>query len=366
MNFIKRLNRAGDKIMFHYDFGRGPGQRPATGLFIYTHPTSPIQKNHNRETLAMLEIKKAQAIVESQAIGTGYIPNHKVKRNFLDYYVEYVENNKRHGNRHLVCCFTKFKKFIKREFLSPTEVTYDFCFRFRRYLLDCLTGETPQNYYATFKNMIKNATRDGYFKINPSEEIAAIRKPSIRLKQFLEVPEYIALLKVPPPPHLLETIEAFIFSLYTGLRWCDVYPIEWPEINANQLTTRIIQAKTGQPVIITLHPIALKILEKQRKRHPDRTEGRVFVLPSAEAANRIIKEWVRGAGIDKEITWSCARLTYSILLQDKNVANATVAYLLGHTTTKQVETTYKRHRPKDQMEAVMNLPSSNNALDEWG
>lgn len=141
--------------MFHYDLGRGAGQRPSTGLFIYAHPKSPTEKNYNKETLAILEIKKGQAIVEAQAIGTGYIPNHKVKRNFLDYYKEYVENNKRQGSRHLICCFTKFKKYVRREFVSPVEVTYDFCFRFRRYLLDCLTGETPQNYYATFKNMVK-------------------------------------------------------------------------------------------------------------------------------------------------------------------------------------------------------------------
>ena len=66
--------------------------------------------------------------------------------------------------------------------------------------------------------------------------------------------------------------------------------------------------------------------------------------------------WTREAGLKKKITWSCARLSFSVLLQDKNVDSATVAYLLGHTTTKQVNRIYKRHRPKDQYATISNLP----------
>jgi hypothetical protein len=83
------------------------------------------------------------------------------------------------------------------------------------------------------------------------------------------------------------------------------------------------------------------------KGHPQKTDERVkglkalpkyvFALPSANGANGVLGEWVRKAGIAKHITWSCARLSFSILLQDKNVDDATVAYLMGHTTTKQVK-----------------------------
>jgi hypothetical protein len=38
---------------------------------------------------------------------------------------------------------------------------------------------------------------------------------------------------------------------------------------------------------------------------------------------------MRKARITKHITWSCARLSFSILLQDRNVDEATVAYLMG-------------------------------------
>src|SRR5437764_5143192 len=103
MNILQYSNRKGDKIYFHYDFGRGKGQRPSTGIWIYAKPKDQIQKNHNKEALALLEVKKSQLIIEQQAIGSAFIPSHKFKANFLEYYEEYVAKNKRKGNKHLTC-----------------------------------------------------------------------------------------------------------------------------------------------------------------------------------------------------------------------------------------------------------------------
>jgi integrase len=132
--------------------------------------------------------------------------------------------------------------------------------------------------------------------------------------------------------------------------------LQWKHISENQLTTRIIQRKTGFPVVLTLHPIALAILEKRRKRLPTGGTDRVFRLPSHDGCNKILEQWIKSAEISKHITWSCARLSFSILLQDKNVDVATVAYLMGHTTSEHVNRTYRRHRPADQRSTIANLP----------
>jgi hypothetical protein len=164
MNIIKRPNKKGDRITFYYDFGRDPGQRPSTGIFIYSKPKDQIQKNHNKEALALLETKKSQVIIEKQAIGSRYIPTHKFKANFLEYYEEYVEQHKRKGNRHLINSLKQFKLFVKNDFISPIDISENFCKRFRQYLLDKFTGETPGGYYARFKWVINAAASDGYFK----------------------------------------------------------------------------------------------------------------------------------------------------------------------------------------------------------
>lgn len=82
MNFLKIPNKRGDKIIFYYDLGRGKGQRPSTGIFIFKQPKNQVEKNHNKEALRLLEIKKSKANVEPQAIGTPFIPKHKFKANF--------------------------------------------------------------------------------------------------------------------------------------------------------------------------------------------------------------------------------------------------------------------------------------------
>ncbi len=358
MNILKRLNRKGDKIIFHFDYGRGPGQRPSTGIFIYTKPKDQIQRNHNKQALALLETKKSQLTIEQQAIGSAFIPTHKFKANFLEYYEEYVELNKRKGNRHLTNSLKQFKLFLDSDFISPVDITENFCKRFRQFLLDKFTGETPGGYYARFKWVVSAAKSDGYFKENPTEKVSAKSNPSLKLKENLEVDEYLKLLNT---PCLNEEVKAaFTFSCYTGLRWVDVKKLVWDDIRDNILTTRIIQAKTGRPVTLTLHPIAKSILERQRGKAQESSEslkGVVFALPTADGANKILDQWVKVAGINKYITWSCARLSFSILLQDRNVDDATVAYLMGHSTTEQVRKTYKRHRPKNQFETISQLPS---------
>jgi integrase len=205
--------------------------------------------------------------------------------------------------------------------------------------------------------VINAAKSDGYFQNNPTEKVFAKSNPSVKIKENLEVDEYLMLLNA---PCLNEEVKAaFIFSCYTGLRWVDVKKLEWKDIQNGILTTRIIQAKTGKPVTLTLHDIAKEILEKQRLKAEagNSTHRLVFCLPTADGANKVLNGWVKNAGIEKYITWSCARLSFSILLQDRNVDDATVAYLLGHTTTEQVRKTYKRHRPKNQMHTINHLPS---------
>jgi integrase len=357
MNISKRLSKKGDKIIFDYDYGRGAGQRRSTGIFIYAKPKNQTEKNHNKQALALLDVKKSQLTIEQQAIGSAFIPAHKFKANFIEYYEEYVKQNTRKGNRHLTNSLTQFKLFIKKDFIAPLDITENFCKRFNRFLLDKYTGETPGNYYARFKWVINAAASDGYFQKNPTEKVFSKSNPSTRLKENLEVEDYMSLLNTPCRNQELQA--GFIFSCYTALRWVDVKKMEWSDIKGAVLTTRIIQAKTGQPVTLTLHPLAQEIIATQRMKAVaiGYTNGKVFSLPSADGSNKLLDEWMKDAGINKHITWSCARLSFSILLQDKNVDDATVAYLMGHTTTEQVRKTYKRHRPKNQADTIRHLPT---------
>jgi integrase len=360
-----KVSRDKQKKWHYYEWGKGPGERKAAGIFTYTEPKDQIQKDHNKQALALLETKKSQMLIDQQSIGTPFIPGHRFKNNFLDYYAEFVDQNKRPGNRHLEGSLDQFKLFVKKPRILPLEITENLCKRYRTFLTDKLTGKTPADYFRAFKRVARSATKDGYFRIHPADDIQSKTNASKKLKEFLEAEEYLSLIQEPMYNH--EVRDAFIFCCYTGLRWCDVKSLRWSQIKDTVLTTSIIQKKTGKPVEITLHRIALQILDNRRKKIPIRqaqiekpNSRPIFSLPTANGANKALRQWVNRAGINKYITWSCARLSFSILLQDANTDTATVALLLGHSTSRYVNETYKRHRPKDQSLIIAKLPAA-----EW-
>jgi hypothetical protein len=57
-----------------------------------------------------------------------------------------------------------------KKYLPPIEVTEALSARFREYLLDKFNGDTPANYFSRFKNVVKAATKQGYFKYDPAAE----------------------------------------------------------------------------------------------------------------------------------------------------------------------------------------------------
>jgi hypothetical protein len=90
----ERKSRKGDKIFYSIEWGKAPGQRVSTGIFTYIKPKDNLQKNHNKESLAILDLKRSKLILERQSIGTEYIPHHKILTNFLDYYEQFVKDNR--------------------------------------------------------------------------------------------------------------------------------------------------------------------------------------------------------------------------------------------------------------------------------
>lgn len=353
IHITPRHVRNGKKIYYTLAWGKKVGQRLATGIFTYTNPINRIQEEYNKEAYRQVEIQRAQLLLDWQSLRFRGFTG-KSTPNFMEYYAEYVNNYVQHGNRHLSGSFRHFRAFINTSYLSPVDITEDLVKRFRKYLLDRFNGETPANYFSRFKQVLRAATRQGYFRVNPSELVSAKANRNKIRKSNLEAEEYIRLLNTPCRNE--EVRDAFVFCCYTGLRWCDIKAMVWKNVQSTSAII-IVQAKTLVEIMIYLHPIAQAILNKRELRCPfPIISGRIFSLPTANGANKILHKWCVSAGIKKHITWHSARLSFSILLQDANVDAATVSLLLGHTSTKQVNQTYRRYRPKDLSSVIGQLP----------
>jgi len=81
------------KVYYYLEWGKGPGERVATGIYSWNKPQNQIEKNYNKEALAILETKKAEMVLDLQAAGSVHIRQHKIKANFLDYYEEHIHRN---------------------------------------------------------------------------------------------------------------------------------------------------------------------------------------------------------------------------------------------------------------------------------
>lgn len=73
MTIEERLSANEKKIYYRYRWGRAADEKMASGIFTYAKPKSQTEKNHNKEALALLEIKRSQLIIEQQSVGTNYI-----------------------------------------------------------------------------------------------------------------------------------------------------------------------------------------------------------------------------------------------------------------------------------------------------
>lgn len=85
-------------------------------------------------------------------------------------------------------------------------------------------------------------------------------------------------------------------------------------------------------------------------------KGLIFNLPTHARALRVLKEWTQKAGIQKHISFHCARHTFITMLIDNGAGIKTAASLAGHSSTRHTEK-YIHVIDHQKQKAVDNLPN---------
>ena len=154
---------------------------------------------------------------------------------------------------------------------------------------------------------------------------------------------------------------AFIFCLYTGMRFCDVKDLRYSNIDYANKLLRFEQDKTkGHSVrswvTIPLNDGLIRLIG--RPGEGETKESLIFNLPSYESCCKSVKRWVKRAGIDKHISWHCARHSCAVNLLNNGNNIKTVASILGHSGLKHIEK-YTRAIDKLKQDAINSLPELN-------
>ncbi len=328
---LRERNLANGRKRFYLDIWHN-GERSYEFLFVVEANDDKREKKRLAQTIA------EQRAYELQAENTNYIPKHKRNVRLHFYFDNYLDSYNKKDKRVLAGMVGKLKEFISDSKFLITQIKSDDISRFIHFLnYECgIGGETPKNYYKRFKKVILQANRDGLIKESIYRDIkfSSIQDDSSKTltKNVLTEDEIKILFDADCGND--EVKRAFLFGCYTGLGLAEIRVLKWGNIKNDRLITN--REKTGTEVNLKLSPKALGLLGKRAN-----SSNEIFTLKSNlterplsdNGVNKSLKVWIKRAGIDKNITFYCARHTFATRLLIKGANLKTVSDALAHNST---------------------------------
>lgn len=199
-------------------------------------------------------------------------------------------------------------------------------------------GDTPRSYYRRFRKALNNAVKLNLLDLKILNQVRI--KPrglesNITLKKnILTELELDKLLLTDCGNE--EVKKAFLFSTYTGLGYGEIVDLKPSNITNGRLI--VSRKKTGTQINIKLSNKALNIINMNTKNCFNLINPITKRFYSETGVNKVIQNWVIRAGINKKITYYCARHTFAVRLLRNGADIKTVSDALGH---KSLDNTYK-------------------------
>jgi integrase len=328
-------------------------------LYLFSRPKNESEKIHNSNVKAIAEKKRSNTetdLINSEWKSMGI---KKTKLGFLEYFSQLTEQRKlstgNYGNwdstyKILVAYYNDRDKDI-------SEITEADLNGIKKYITEIyrtksnklLSANAASSYFNKVKAALNKAFEEKHVDTKIGRNIQSL-KPEDTNREFLTEEEVRCLVKTDCDNQMLKN--AFLFSVFTGLRWSDIINIKWFEIQKTEDRhfLRYRQKKTGSMDTIDLNQNAIHFLGERMMNNQKVFKG----LKYSAWLNAKLKFWTQDAGIKKHITFHCARHTFATLLLTKNVDIYTVSKLLGH---KELKTTQVYAKVIDQrkIEAVKSI-----------
>ena len=328
------------------------GKRMYKFLHLYLVPDYYTDASEiNKEVKRQISMKKADELIRLETSGGGIMDvARRAKLYLCDWMNTYSDRKLKTGQSDTTSRLVKDVGNLLIDYagnkVTMNNVTPAFCSGFIDYLNEKAVKRNGKpysagsisTYFSTFVAAITEAVREKILPSNPIDMLGRdIRK---RTKMPESNRSYLTIEEI----HLLinthcgneQVKRAFLFSCFCGLRSSDVHALRWSDFSKDgqQVKVTIIMEKTREPLVLPLSVEALKWLPERRESADD---CNVFHLSSRSATNAVISNWVKRAGIHKQITFHSARHTFATTLLTKGADLYTTSKLLGHcrvTTTE--------------------------------
>lgn len=329
-------------------------------LYIVDKPKNTFERQQNKETLQLAEEIRTARETELNHSAFGLVSPVKKRINFLEFFQNYADTYTKKDLRMMQGSLQRFKDFLAesyptmKNYIKPEQMDKDMMVKFVEYLQNRSIGEGARGYFQRFKKVVKYATEKDIFHKNPTNGVSCVVDDTALTKDVLTLEEIQQLAKTPYQNGDIK--RAFLFCLYAGLRYCDVVDLKYSNVDYSGKRIKFEQAKTkghskNSIVIIPLSQTLFSLIGEKPKK-----DEYIFKLPSHTGCLKALRTWVARAGIDKHITWHCARHSFAVnLLGECRTDIKTVASLLGHSGLKHTEK-YTRAVDSLKEKAVNSLP----------
>lgn len=302
-------------------------KKETLNIYLIAKPRTTDERQINKDSLELAQQIRIEREQELKAGRTGKRLKANIKKiNLLDYMQGYADSYNKKDIRMITGAINRFKAFLSEHYpvyrttIKPEQLSKEMVAEFVAYLEERSSGEGARGYFQRFKKIIKSAADKDVIIKNPCNGIVCKVDDQILRKDILSVDEMQRLIQTTYPGQNDQIRRAFIFCLYTGIRFCDLVELKYGNVDFANKTLAFEQTKTkGQSVnsgvTIPLNDGLFRLIgEKQDK------ENSIFILPSHTMCLKALRRWTARAGIDKHITWHLARhvqiyfsLIYSVL-----------------------------------------------------
>lgn len=350
------------------------GRRSYEYLKMYLVPEKTrADREKNRETLKLADAIRAKWVLELRNGQYGFQSQFAASTRFFDYYRSLYEKRLRAESRgnwgNWYSCLHHLKKYEKREDITFSEITPEWVQGFKDYLDNDavawthdyrkrikdhpLARNSKMSYFNKLRACLNQAYEERIIAVNPLRGIDGV-KAEEGTRMYLTINEVKKLAQTECEYPQIKA--AFLFSCLTGLRRSDVLRLRWGDVYQQGKFTRIIfrQKKTAGQEYLDITAEAVELMGERGT--PD---DYVFTdIHSPSCTNNTIKLWVAKAGINKDITFHCARHTFAVLMLNFGADIYTVSKMLGH---RELQTTqiYARVLDKKKQAAINLFPSLN-------
>ncbi len=353
-------DKAKDKMV-----SKASRKREFLKLTIIAKPRTPMERQMNKQTLQLAEkirFERQQELLQHQR---GYSLNSENRANLLDFFEKYLANYTKKDKRMIGLAVSRFKDFLRdtpeyntiKDFIKPKQLSRDMVEDFTDYLKSRSRGEGANTIFKRFKKMVKAAVMQEILQKDPCTGIT-IKVDNNKLTKEVLSPEEVQKMigthyeKENPNIH-----NAFVFCLLTGLRFCDVKELRYSNFDIPNKLLKFDQSKTAghsscSSVATPLNDEILSLIGQGDK------DELVFPLPSYEMCLKALRHWTKKAGIDKHITWHCARHSFGTNMAAAAAKNGisirVVQELMGHSSLRYTER-YTRVVDQQKREAINDL-----------